>query len=37
MIFGRQDVGFCLPFFGYRDIIKKSVFQVSGETLSAGT
>ena len=36
MIFGRQGICFCLPFFCYRDIIKKSVFQMSGETLSAG-
>lgn len=36
MIFGKQDAGFCLPFFAIRDIMKKSVFQVSGENAVAG-
>ena len=36
MIFGKQNVGFCLPFFTMQDIIKKSVFQMSGENASAG-
>ena len=34
--FGRGRGGLPLPFLRYRDIMKKSVFQVSGENASAG-